>query len=58
MQTNALIRWIKEFQVILLSLGDITGDNIPEGSKRKIEVVEEETYKYTDVKYVKNVITF
>ena len=37
---------------------EITKKVKPEGSKRKIEVVEEETYKYTDVKYVKNVITF
>ena len=37
---------------------EVTKKVKPEGSKRKIEVVEEETYKYTDVKYVKNVITF
>ncbi|MBP3353325.1 MAG: ribosome assembly cofactor RimP [Bacteroidales bacterium] len=30
----------------------------PEGAKRKIEVEEEENYLYTQVKYVKNVITF
>lgn len=30
----------------------------PEGAKRKIEVEEEESYLYSDVKYVKNVITF
>ena len=37
---------------------EVTKKVKPEGAKRKIEVVEEETYKYTDVKYVKNVITF
>lgn len=30
----------------------------PEGAKRKIEVEEQESYLYTQVKYVKNVITF
>ena len=37
---------------------EVTKKVKPEGAKRKIEVVEEETYKYADVKYVKNVITF
>ena len=37
---------------------EVTKKVKPEGSKRKIEVVEEEKYLYSDVKYVKNVITF
>lgn len=37
---------------------EVTKKIKPEGAKRKIEVVEEEKYLYSDIKYVKNVITF
>lgn len=37
---------------------EVTKKIKPEGAKRKIEVVEEERYLYSDIKYVKNVITF
>ena len=37
---------------------EVTKKIKPEGAKRKIEVVEEQRYLYSEVKYVKNVITF
>lgn len=63
-EVEVLTRGGKKEQGVLSSAGDegfaiaLTRKVKPEGAKRKVEVTEEVPFLYTDVKYVKNLITF